>query len=103
MRYCKGPVSLSEWVAASFLGVGQQGVEDITPPPSQRAVAFAVASEVELGFSPASKPAEQRPTLCRRLERSPKGEATDSIAVVFACFIFLHFSPKNRMSSPGTT
>jgi hypothetical protein len=41
--------------------------------------------------------------LCRRLERSLKGEATDFIAFVFALIFFLHFQPKNRMSSPKTT
>jgi hypothetical protein len=33
------------------------------------AVAVAVVSGVERGFSPASKPAAQRPPLCRRPER----------------------------------
>jgi hypothetical protein len=98
--------------------VGQQGVEDITPPLANEPLPFrvvqklmqrlsallAVASEIELGFSPASKPAAQRRLpLCRRPERSPKGEATDSIAVVFACFYFSRFPPENRMSSPKTT
>jgi hypothetical protein len=47
-------------------------------------VGVGVAVGIEPGFSPASKPAATRPPLCRRLERSPKGEATDSIAVVLA-------------------
>jgi hypothetical protein len=37
------------------------------------------------------------------LERSPKGEATDSIAVAVAVVFFRRFSPKNCMSSPKTT
>jgi hypothetical protein len=42
------------------------------------------------------------PPLCRRPERSPKGEATDLIAFAFAFIFFLRFQPKNRMSSPRT-
>jgi hypothetical protein len=37
------------------------------------------------GFSPPKKPPRKRLPLCRRPERSPKGEATRIIAVAFAC------------------
>jgi hypothetical protein len=40
---------------------------------------------------------------CRRPERSPKDEATDSIAFVHAHFFVCAFPPKKRMSSPKTT
>jgi hypothetical protein len=53
-------------------------------------------------ISPASKPRSGLP-LCRRLERSPKGEAIESIAFSFAVVFFSRFQPKNRMSSPKTT
>jgi len=40
---------------------------------------------------------------CRRPECSPKGETIDLIAFTVACFYFLRFQPKNRVSSPQTT
>jgi hypothetical protein len=33
---------------------------------------------------------------------TPKGEATDLIGFVFAVIFFLHFPPRNRVSSPKT-
>ena len=50
-------------------------------------------------ISPASKPRTGLP-LCRRLERSPKGEAIESIAFPFAVVFFLVFSPKIACQAP---
>jgi hypothetical protein len=52
--------------------------------------AFAFASEIERGFQPPHpvKPQSGLP-LCRRQERSRKGEATDFIAFAFALLFFL--------------
>jgi hypothetical protein len=49
---------------------------------------------LELGFSPASNPAAKRPPPCRRLERSPKGEAIDLIAFVFVLVFFFKNNPE---------
>jgi hypothetical protein len=76
-----------EWgsaVAAAFAFAVAFAAAYVVPLPFAIAIAAAVAVGIEPGFSPASKPAAKRPPLCRRLERSPKGEATDSIAVVLA-------------------
>jgi len=38
--------------------------------------------------------------LIKNTVSTPKGEAKDFIAFILACFYFLRFQPKNRMSSP---
>jgi hypothetical protein len=49
------------------------------------------------GFSRAENLAKGLP-LCRRLERGPQGEATESIAFAVACFYFPSFSaPKSHV------
>jgi len=64
-------------------------------------VAFAFG--IELGFSPASSQPQTALPLCRRLQRSPKGEATDYCLCFFGlaptAIIFLRFPPKKSMSS----
>jgi hypothetical protein len=45
----------------------------------------AVASEIEPDFTPASKPRRKAIPLCRRLERSPKDEATDLLPLLCPC------------------
>jgi hypothetical protein len=65
---------------------------------------------LELGFSPASRQAAKRPPLCRRPGRSPKGEATHSIAVAVAVIFLLpssaqksHVKPPNHLTHYPTT
>jgi hypothetical protein len=80
---------------------------DVNRPPTTEPFALAVASEIELGFSPASSPAAQR------LTALPKAGAKRLIiAFVFACFLFLRFPPKktarqaqnhsNKWNQPAT-
>ena len=77
------------------------GCETVRAPP-----VFAVAVEIEPGFSPASNRAPTGATALPehgRGDSEAEGEATDLIAFVFALIFFLQIQPKNRMSSPKTT
>jgi hypothetical protein len=58
--------------------------------------------QVGPGFSPASKRAVG-PYHSAEGRSEAAGEATDSIAFALAVVFFLHFQPKNRVSSPKTT
>jgi hypothetical protein len=78
------------------------------------AFVFAFAFAFVFGIERASAPRLAQPRsglpLCRRPERSPKGEATDLIAVAFA-FVFLsafsaqktHVKPQNHLNLTNKT
>jgi hypothetical protein len=72
----------------------------------ESAVVLALVALLKGTASVVPKPAKgptARPEIVEGLERSPKGEATESIAFAAAYFYFFYFQPKIRMSSPKTT
>jgi hypothetical protein len=76
---------------------------DVNRPPATEPFALAVASEIELGFSPASSPAAQRLTALPKAGAKPEGrEATDD-CLCFCLFFISAFSTQKTHVKPKTT